>query len=545
MGALQKIKFNVKKLQTISVAACLLISVLACSQGYVSPMQLTATARSAGIVTTQFPTLATTPPPTATLATPTSASTDTPAATATLAFVPTFTDLPTGTTPTAIIPTIDPRATSKPPITYYTQSGDTLPSILGRFGVTADEITYSQTVPETGLINPGILLLIPDVLTDVYPSIQLMPDSEVVYSPTAIDFNVNDFVSKAGGYLNTYKEDLSTGPTSGADIVKLVCVENSINPRLLLALLEYKSHWVYGQPTNLAETEYPMGEVRLEQKGLYHQLSWAVSQLSIGYYGWRAGILSNLPFNDGTVLRISPGLNAGSAALQYLFAQWYNKSDWIGALYGTDNMPSLMEKMYGSFKTEFNYSLYSPELTQPKLELPFVPGREWSFTGGPHSAWGPDGALAALDFAPPSSKTGCVESPEWVTAMAPGTIVRAGDGQVIEDLDNDHTENTGWNILYMHIATKDRIAIGTKVETGDHIGHPSCEGGVANGTHTHVARKYNGEWILAGGPMPFDLSGYIAHNGNAPYDGYLTNGTITVVSDPNGGKGSHISLPKP
>jgi hypothetical protein len=36
------------------------------------------------------------------------------------------------------------------------------------------------------------------------------------------------------------------------------------------------------------------------------------------------------------------------------------------------------------------------------------------------------------------------------------------------------------------------------VKTGDRIGHPSCEGGAANATHVHIARRYNGEWIPAG-----------------------------------------------
>jgi len=128
--------------------------------------------------------------------------------------------------------------------------------------------------------------------------------------------------------------------------------------------------------------------------------------------------------------------------------------------------------------------------------------------------------------------------------MAPGVIVRAENGAVIQDLDGDGLENTGWNIFYMHIATKDRVAVGTRVETGDPIGHASCEGGVSTGTHTHVARKYNGEWILADGPLSFNLSGYIAHNGIKSYDGTMTKGDTIITRDENGGKGSHISIPK-
>ena len=63
--------------------------------------------------------------------------------------------------------TINPNATAVPPIQYYTQSGDTLPSITGRFGVSADEIKSSETIPANGLINPGILLIIPVGLVDL------------------------------------------------------------------------------------------------------------------------------------------------------------------------------------------------------------------------------------------------------------------------------------------------------------------------------------------------------------------------------------------
>jgi murein DD-endopeptidase MepM/ murein hydrolase activator NlpD len=119
-----------------------------------------------------------------------------------------------------------------------------------------------------------------------------------------------------------------------------------------------------------------------------------------------------------------------------------------------------------------------------------------------------------------------VTSDAWVVAVANGVIVRAEDGAVIQDLDNDGYEQTGWNVLYMHVETRDRVQAGTYVFAGEHIGHPSCEGGVSNGTHTHLARKYNGEWIPADGNIPFNLDGWISSGNGTEYDGYLTrNGT--------------------
>ena len=81
----------------------------------------------------------------------------------------------------------------------------------------------------------------------------------------------------------------------------------------------------------------------------------------------------------------------------------------------------------------------------------------------------------------------------------------------------------------MHIAAEDRVAVGTQVKSGDRIGHPSCEGGVSYGTHTHIARRYNGVWIAADGNLPFDLDGWISQgNNNTEYDGFLIKGNRSI-----------------
>jgi LasA protease len=72
------------------------------------------------------------------------------------------------------------------------------------------------------------------------------------------------------------------------------------------------------------------------------------------------------------------------------------------------------------------------------------------------------------------------------------------------------------------------VKSGTKLKVGDPIGRPSCEGGHSTGTHVHIARKYNGEWIPSDGPIPFDLEGWIAKDGSQPYLGTLTKYSRTV-----------------
>jgi hypothetical protein len=66
------------------------------------------------------------------------------------------------------------------------------------------------------------------------------------------------------------------------------------------------------------------------------------------------------------------------------------------------------------------------------------------------------------------------------------------------------------------------------VYTGQPIGHPSCEGGVSNATHLHLARRYNGEWIPSDGNIPFVLDGWVSSGNGIEYDGFLTRGADRI-----------------
>ena len=94
-------------------------------------------------------------------------------------------------------------------------------------------------------------------------------------------------------------------------------------------------------------------------------------------------------------------------------------------------------------------------------------------------------------------------------------------------------ERTGWVVLYLHIADAGRVPVGTVADVGDPLGHPSCEGGHSTGTHIHIARKYNGEWIIADGVMPFVLSGWEPIRGDEAYDGYLVKDDNWVIASEN------------
>jgi LasA protease len=428
---------------------------------------------------------------------------------------------------------------------YYTQSGDTLETVAARFQVRPQDIQIPYPLREDQLLDPGLRLVIHvsgQTLSDIS---EIMPDYEVVYSPAVQGFDTWDYVAQAAGYLSTHQEYMrSTGMTSGAEIVERVALENSFNPRLLLALLEYHCGCILGPLAEGVEVDYLMGVNDPSRKGLYRQLGWVVNQLSLGYYGRKQGYLNNLVFFDGSSAHLPPDLNAGSVSIAYLFSRMYDRKNWLHAVDPSDGFKKLYEHMYNTvwIDTEFEGDLFPASLKQPVLILPFQQDRGWGYTSGPHEAWETEGALAALDFAPASEHFGCDRSDAWVVAVANGFVVRSELGAVVLDLDGDGFEGTGWTVLYMHIEDRQRVAEGTYLNRGDKIGHPSCEGGPADGTHVHIARKYNGEWIAADGPLPFVMSGWVAQAGYRPFEGSLSRGDQVVVANPLSPAEAFISL---
>ncbi len=435
------------------------------------------------------------------------------------------------------------EGSSLPPFTYVTQPGDTLFALAKRFGVEPDQITPDQ--PVTGFLQAGQELTIPNLLGEAPYSGALLPDNAVIYSPESADFEIDEFISQEGGYLSSYREQVDPGKwETGAQIVQRVALESSVSPKVLLAFLEFRSGWVRGQPRDPSQVDYPIGFYVPDYHGLYLELSLVAKQLNMGYYGWREGSLTNLIFPDYTHLRLSPTLNAGSVALQNLASKFYkHQQDWLNALYGPDSLMAIYTEMFGNPWQEAVSlePLFPPDLAQPALELPFSPGEAWSLTSGPHISWRTGTPRGALDFSPITGLPPCVIPTVWVTSSAAGLVVRSERSIVAIDLDGDGYEQTGWVLVYMHIAEQGRVPTGTWVETNTPIGHPSCEGGQATGTHTHLARKYNGEWLAADGPLPMVLSGWVAHVGELSYEGTLEKDGQVVSAHPDGSAGSTIT----
>ncbi|HZQ09175.1 MAG TPA: LysM peptidoglycan-binding domain-containing protein [Anaerolineae bacterium] len=425
----------------------------------------------------------------------------------------------------------DDTTTPSQPVTqtYTVRRGDTLATIAARFGVTLQNLMAWNGIKKANLVQVGQVLKITAAppratVTHLGPADRLVPDSEVVYGPAYKDFDVNAFANQYNGYLVNYRELVEGKVRTGPEIIQLVAERFSVGPRILLAILELKSGWVTQRNPTKLQLAYPMGYMKLPYAGLFNQASWVAVRLNAAYYARMRHQLITLSLFDGDRVELPVDLNPGSAAVQNVIAR---SSSWDTFTEQVTNY-AFLETYLKFFGNPYDYEIKSviPAKTiAPALALPWSDGDTWWFTGGPHNGWAEGSPWAAVDFAPDSTRGTCKVSPEWALAVAPGKIVQAENGRIIEDLDGDGYQGTGWALMYMHISSSARVAIGTQVQVGDRIGHPSCEGGYSTGTHMHFARLYNGMWIPADDPrFPLALGDWVIQGGENQYDGFAFSG---------------------
>jgi len=438
-------------------------------------------------------------------------------------------------TPTIFIPTTTPvyflhqTATPDTPhnlptlrseeVQYVIQPNDSLGTLANYYGITLKQLAELNAIVNPDLIYPGQQIIIPPPAPiSMGLEYKIISDDLLINSPAAINFDVFEYIKNSDSFLSNYRETVDEQSLTGAAIVYRVSQEYSVNPKLLISLLEKQGAWLSERQPSETSLTYPLGMKSPHRTGLYRQLAWAADVLNRGYYLWQINALNTWLLASEELLTISPNINAGTAAVQYFSSLLHSYVEWENFC-GANGVQNTYVELFGD--PFIQSSDHGEVFQQPTMQLPFADGEEWSFTGGPHGGWGNGSAWAALDFAPPGTELGCFSTNYWVEAVADGLIVYENNGLVIQDLDGDGYSQTGWVVIYQHIESRDRIKVGTIVQSGDPIGHPSCEGGISSGTHVHIARRYNGEWIAADGQIPFVMDGWESRGTGRLYDGYL------------------------
>jgi LasA protease len=437
-----------------------------------------------------------------------------PAATTTASATPTFTATPAAPATRTPGPTVAPdlalEITKLKPNQY-------LGVVAQRYGVSLREMVELSGIENPDVVPIGQGLIIPHRPGRTTPDEVLLPDSELVYGIGYVDFDVNAFANEQGGRLAQVSMTGSNGEQwSGADVVERVAMRYSVGPRVLLAMMEAGSGWVTNPDPQGNARDYPLGHTN-GAPGLLPQLEWTASTLNAGFYGWQDRGETAIRFQDGTLARGAPGLNPGTVAVQRALAADTSYAKLPERLAAFD---AAYRKLFGDPMALDAGPVLPAGLEQPLLRLPWKPGEWWHLTGGPHGGWFSSSGWAALDFVPETAQIGnCEPAPSWAVAAAPGVVVRSTPGEILLDLDGDGDMRTGWVLQYLHIV--DQPEVGAVLAQDGPVGRPSCDGGAAETTHLHFARRYNGLWVDAGGPVPMVLDGWTAYGG-FEYEGGMT-----------------------
>jgi murein DD-endopeptidase MepM/ murein hydrolase activator NlpD len=410
------------------------------------------------------------------------------------------------------------------PFVYHTvAAGQTLGYISMLYDTPLDELIEMNSLDRTNtIIQVDQKLRVPIQTEEVAPDTPLMPDSEVVYGPAYVGFDVADFVAEQDGYLSSYEQYVDNDPLTGAEIVERIANQFSVGPRLLLALIEHYGEWVSNPTPTESQLAAPLGPHNPRGGDLYRALAFTANRINAGYYGYKRDGFWIFRLPDGRRAISSQGLNAGTVGVQNIMAIHSDWNTWQRELQG-DGLLATYREMFGDPFDHDTGTVVPIDLKQPPLALPWREGVGFYLTSGPHGGYVDGSAWAAIDFGPPDVLANCYYSAEPSTAVAEGVIVYARQGEVYLDLDGDGNIQTGWILFYLHVAldAENPVKKGQQVKQGDIIGYASCEAGLSNSSHLHLARRYNGEWMAAGGPVPMNLDGWVVQPNLVPYEGTI------------------------
>ena len=188
---------------------------------------------------------------------------------------------------------------------------------------------------EDGFLPHASLLKIPRQVETPARWDVLLPDSEVVQSPTSTNFDVEAYVQEAGGYLSRYGKKVKNDWLTGAQIIERVSAESSHSTRrfFLSGFVRISLRLGGWRTRSFLEKGIPIGFQVPGQTGLYRELIMVATDLNAGYYGWRDGSLVEMKFRDATLARIPRKLNARLSSIQVLFSKFYRRKAWESALF--------------------------------------------------------------------------------------------------------------------------------------------------------------------------------------------------------------------
>jgi hypothetical protein len=181
------------------------------------------------------------------------------------------------------------------------------------------------------------------------------------------------------------------------EIIDFVATAYSVNPRLLLALLEYRGGWLSTPYPDEPALSYPMGILKEGRTGLFRQMLDAADALNYGYYGWKyRGVVATTLF-DGQHVFYAPDLNPGTVGVQYMLSLTRDSVQWQQDIHPNGFFQTYLA-LFGDPFAKAVEPITPKDLAQPALSPP-IPEARMEVIGGSHGAVTAD-RVSAIDLAP-------------------------------------------------------------------------------------------------------------------------------------------------
>ncbi len=352
----------------------------------------------------------------------------------------------------------------------------------------------------------------------------IISDTDFIFTNSEFDFDIQGYLEHKPGILSGYIIQHQSETMPFSEFLRFVSHSSSINPKILLTILEIQTRLVDNRKPDEQDVSQAMGVISKQPSSIDEQLLLAANQLATAYYDFKYG--DPTFYATGTVTRTlrdsSP--NAATYSLLLFFSQTGVTEQGISDARSKAQMfIQIYEQEFGiRFKT-IDVQNVAECNSPPDFQLPFPGGESWQLSHGRLSVAHGDligypssginkSILAAIDFVPPGSMP-CRPTPPyncsernnglvadaWVAApFDTGTVVFARNSFVVVT-----KTNSLWAATFYHIHETEMITEGTKLEKGNlRIGHPSNSlkwGGNSPWSHVHFAMQCNGEYKPAVG----------------------------------------------
>lgn len=299
----------------------------------------------------------------------------------------------------------------------------------------------------------------------------------IIYTPTEmLSFSIQKFLEKNAPHLLKFSETISHWSAY-----------STISPKVLIALIEYKTQLISNVTANEIEINDPFSNWS-DEIGFSEQIKDIATQVSTLYYQEKnSNISASIIFSESTFNDTKDFLK--------IYMQFFPKS-----------LTNTRHKTYTKKTTKSIDKLF---------QLPYLIGDSWYF-GGSHTNTGSGSyPQSSLDFYGNTGGWGSDTSNTWIASSHGGRVVKHSSCFL------EIIGANGWSTTYYHldniqVNTNQVISSNTAIANyANTLAQALCGGGFSTGPHLHFSLKYNG---FAKDLNNIKLSGYTVHTGRYSYD---------------------------